>query len=65
MENTRENTPFGKLLRPVLFYQGSETGFTQGIEKQTAGETRLHKPVFLGPGKGLPIVLGQHTREVV
>lgn len=65
MENTREDTPFGTLLRPVLFHHGSETGFTQSSEKQTTGETLLHKPGFLRLGKGLPTALGQHTRVVV
>lgn len=64
MENIRENTPFRKL-RLVLFYQGSETGFTQSLKKQTVGKILLHKPMFLKLGKGLPIVLGQHTRVVV
>lgn len=65
MENTRENTPFTKLLRLVLFHQGSETGFTQSLEKQTTGKILLQKPMFLKLGKGLPTVLGQHTSVVV
>lgn len=37
MENTRENknTPFRKLLRLVLFHQGSETGFTLLLDGET------------------------------
>lgn len=58
MENTWENTPFRKLLRLVLFCQGSETGFTQSLEKRTR-KVLLHKPTFLEVGKSLPTCLAR------
>lgn len=45
MENTRENTPFRKL-RLVLFYPGSDTGFTQSLKKQTTEKILLHSQCF-------------------
>lgn len=76
MENTRENTPFRKLLRLVLFDQGSETGFTQSLKKQTR-KALLHKPMFLklgGPanstwpahqGSGLALTLNSERKMAI